>query len=81
MAAQRVKGDWITLASPCQSDRLFTSIVQGYWMITPEITDITYSWVTQCWRFVDIIRPFSLSPSLAKLFPYGIQLLSGFEHL
>ena len=46
-----------------------------------EITDITYSWVTQCWRFVDIIRPFSLSPTPAKLIANGFQLLSGFEHL
>ena len=50
-------------------------------MIAPEIADITYSWVTQCWRFVDIIRPFSLSPTPAKLIAIEIQLLSGFDQL
>ena len=76
-----MKGDWITLVSPCQSYRSFTFIVQGYWMIAPEITDTTYSWVTQCWRSVDIIRPFSLSPTPTKLIAVGIQLVSGFDHL
>lgn len=50
-------------------------------MIAPEISDITYSCVTHCWRFVDIIGPFSLNHTPAKLIAAGFQLLSGLDHL
>lgn len=49
-------------------------------MTPTELPAVSYTWLPRSLLFVDIIRPFGLSPTPTKLIVSGIQLLSVLDH-